>query len=38
MGRGATATMERLAASLGKLDEAAPRFAAVLDIPCGDEE
>src|SRR5258705_4586198 len=26
MGRGATATMERLAASLGKLDEAAPRF------------
>jgi transposase-like protein len=35
MGRGATATMERLAASLGKLDEAAPRFAAALDIPKG---
>jgi len=35
MGRGATATMERLAASLGRLDEAAPRFAAALDIPKG---
>ena len=32
MGRSATATMERLAASLGRLDEAAPRFAAALDI------
>jgi len=35
MGRGATATMERLAASLGKLGAAAPRFAAALDIPKG---
>src|ERR1700732_5139374 len=35
MGRGATATIERLAASLGGLDEAAPRFEAALDIPKG---
>jgi outer membrane murein-binding lipoprotein Lpp len=35
MGRGATATMERLAASLGQLEEAAPRFACALDIPKG---
>lgn len=35
MGRGATATMERLAASLGQLGEAAPRFACALDIPKG---
>ena len=35
MGRGATATLERLAASLGKLEEAAPRFAPALDIPKG---
>jgi hypothetical protein len=35
MGRGATATLERLAASLGKLGEAAPRFASALDIPKG---
>jgi hypothetical protein len=35
MGRGATATLERLAASLGQLDEAAPRFASALDIPKG---
>jgi hypothetical protein len=35
MGRGATATMERLAASLGKLDEAGPRFAPALDVPKG---
>jgi hypothetical protein len=35
MGRGATATMERLAASLGKLEEAAPRFAPALDVPKG---
>jgi len=28
MGRGATATLERLAASLGLLNEATPRFAA----------
>jgi hypothetical protein len=35
MGRGATATLERLAASLGQLDEAAPRFAPALDIPKG---
>jgi hypothetical protein len=35
MGRGATATMERLAASLGQMDEAAPRFARALDIPNG---
>ena len=35
MGRGATATIERLAASLGKLDEAAPRFEPVLDVSKG---
>jgi hypothetical protein len=35
MGRGATATMERLAASLGQLHEAAPRFASALDIAKG---
>ncbi len=35
MGRGATATLERLAASLGQLVEAAPRFACALDIPKG---
>jgi hypothetical protein len=35
MGRGATATLERLAASLGLLEEAAPRFAPALDIPKG---
>jgi Transposase protein len=35
MGRGATATMERLAASLGLLNEVTPRFAAALDIPKG---
>jgi hypothetical protein len=35
MGRGATATMERLAASLGQLEEAAPRFAPALDIAKG---
>jgi hypothetical protein len=35
MGRGATATVERLAASLGELDEAAPRFEAALDVPKG---
>jgi hypothetical protein len=35
MGRGATATLERLAASLGQLVEAAPRFASALDIPKG---
>jgi prepilin-type processing-associated H-X9-DG protein len=35
MGRGATAMLERLAASLGLLDEAAPRFAAALDIAKG---
>jgi hypothetical protein len=35
MGRGATATLERLAASLGQLGEAAPRFASALDIPKG---
>jgi hypothetical protein len=35
MGRGATAMMERLAASLGQLEEAAPRFACALDIPKG---
>jgi len=35
MGRGATATMERLAASLGQLQEAAPRFASALDIAKG---
>ncbi len=35
MGRGATATMERLAASLGMLDEVTPRFVAALDVPKG---
>ncbi len=35
MGRGATATLERLAASLGQLGEAAPRLACALDIPKG---
>ena len=35
MGRGATAIMERLAASVGLLEEATPRFAAALDIPKG---
>jgi len=35
MGRGATATLERLAASLGLLNEATPRFAAALDIAKG---
>lgn len=35
MGRGATATVERLLASLGKLDEVAPHFAPALDIPNG---
>ena len=35
MGRGATATIERLAASLGKLDEASPRFEPVLDVSKG---
>ncbi len=35
MGRGATATMERLAASLGVLDEVTPRFVAALDVPKG---
>jgi hypothetical protein len=35
MGRGATATMERLAASVGLLNEVTPRFAAALDIPKG---
>ena len=35
MGRGASATVERLAASLGKLDEAAPRFEPALDVSNG---
>ena len=35
MGRGATATMERLAASVGLLNEVTPRFGAALDIPKG---
>jgi len=35
MGRGATATLERLAASVGLLNEATPRFAAALDIAKG---
>ena len=35
MGRGATATLERLAASVGLLNEASPRFAAALDIAKG---
>lgn len=35
MGRGATAMLERLAASLGQLDGVAPRFEHALDIPNG---
>jgi hypothetical protein len=35
MGRGASATVERLAASLGELDEAAPRFEPALDVANG---
>jgi prepilin-type processing-associated H-X9-DG protein len=35
MGRGATATIERLAASVGMLDEVTPRFEAALDVPNG---
>jgi hypothetical protein len=35
MGRGATATPERLAASLGQLQEATPRFVPALDIAKG---
>ena len=35
MGRGASATVERLAASLSELDEAAPRFEPALDVSNG---
>ena len=35
MGRGATATLERLAASVGLLNEAEPRFEAALDVARG---
>jgi hypothetical protein len=35
LGRGATATLERLAASLGQLNEATPRFEPALDLPKG---
>jgi hypothetical protein len=35
MGRGATATVERVAASLGELAEAAPRFDPALDVSKG---
>lgn len=35
MGRGATATIERLAASLGQLGAMAPRFEDAIDIPKG---
>ena len=35
MGRGATATAERLLASLGLIDEYAPRSAAAVDVPNG---
>jgi hypothetical protein len=35
MGRAATATIERLAASVGMLDEVTPRFEAALDVPNG---
>ena len=35
MGRGATATLERLAASVGLLEEVAPQFAAALDVAKG---
>lgn len=35
MGRGATATVERLAASVGLLGEMKPQFAPALDVPKG---
>ena len=35
MGRGATAMLERLAASLGELNAATPRFAPALDVAKG---
>jgi hypothetical protein len=35
MGRGATATAERVLASLGLLEEYAPRFAPAVDVPNG---
>jgi hypothetical protein len=35
MGRGASATVERLAASLGRLDAVAPRFEQALDVTQG---
>ena len=35
MGRGATATAERVLASLGRLAEYAPRFAPAVDVPNG---
>jgi hypothetical protein len=35
MGRGATATLERMAASLGQLQEVEPRFERAVDLPHG---
>jgi hypothetical protein len=35
MGRGATATLERMAASLGQLQEVEPRFERAVDLPQG---
>ena len=35
MGRGATATLERMAASLGQLEEVEPRFNPAVDLPHG---
>jgi hypothetical protein len=35
MGRGATATLERMAASLGQLEEVEPSFERAVDLPHG---
>jgi len=35
MGRGATATLERMAASVGLLKEVEPRFERAVDLPHG---
>ena len=35
MGRGATATLERMAASLGQLQEVEPSFERAVDLPHG---
>ena len=36
MGRGATATLERMAASLGQLEEVEPSFNRAVDLPHGN--